>query len=152
MTAADIEPDDAPDLGDIAEDLLHKAATAALALSNEPNDPATNALIAQVLALAGAGYAQLAGIDFAQEQGNRQASLFGELLAEWRASIAGAQQLPQPRWPDLVISGDGGQWRYVADGSYVFEGLDETVPVTLAELRAAGATREYVLRPRPGDG
>lgn len=150
MTAADLEPDTTDDLGAIAEDLLHRAATVALALSNEPGDPATNATVAQVLALAGTGYAQLAGIDFAQEQGNRQASLFGELLAEWRSSIDGAQ--PAPRWPDLVISGDGGQWRHVDDGSYVFEGLDEPVPVTLAELRAAGATREYVLRPRPGDG
>lgn len=60
-------------------------------------------------------------------------------------AVLEAQQPAAPQWPDLVILGDRGQWRHIGTGEYMFEGIDDLAPLTLAELRRSATTREYVL-------
>lgn len=141
------------DLSATAAELLHRAATLALAISNEHSDPAIAAAITQAMALAGTGYAQLAALDFAQEQANRQAALFGEVLAEFRAIVAGAQPVPADEQPaDFLLDKTDDRWTHTGNGLYESTQDSGLYDMPIETIRDQwGPVREYVLRPpRPG--
>ena len=157
MTTENPGTADTADMGDpsdIAEVLLGKAATIALALCEESRDPTGPALVAQALAAVGTGFVQLAALDFAQEQANRQAALFGEVLAEFRAIAAGAQPVPADDKPaDFLLDKTDDRWTHTGNGLYESTQDSGLYDMPIETIREQwGPVREYVLRPsRPAD-
>lgn len=134
---------------DIAEDLLHRAAALSNLLGNEHGDPSVAAQITQAMALAGAGYAQLAALDWAQEQASRQASLFGEVLTEFRAIVTGAQPASADDRPaDFLLDKTDDRWTHTGNGLYESTQDSGLYDMRIETIREQwGPVREYVLRP-----
>lgn len=127
VTAADHEPDATDDLEAVAEELIRKAGALALLLTEEPTDTATKALVAQALALAGSGIAQLAALDFARE------------LAESRSPAV-----------EIVLDGDGDLWVLVGEDQFECQSSHDERQ-TLEQIRDRfGVSRMFVAAP-PGD-
>lgn len=137
MTAANPEPITESECRAEAEHLLDVAATAAETLGAQQQDPATAALVLQVIATAGAGYAQLAAIDAMHEQANRGAALAGDVLAQ--LNLSGE--------PDLILDEGEDVWVRKSLGSFTCM-TSAVLDRPAQEIRDAfGPCREYVLRP-----
>lgn len=154
VTTDTAEPDDAIDNRAEAERLLDMAAASAEKLAVDPADSGLVVQVLQVLATAGTGLAQLAAIDSAHELANRQASLFGEVLAEFRRSTTATHPTPAGDEPaDFLLDKTDDRWTHTGNGLYESTQDSGLYDMPIETIREQwGPVREYVLRPpRPAD-
>lgn len=101
------------------------------------------------MATVGAGLATLAAIDLSRQQTNRQASLAGQVLAEFRAIVAVHEPEADPAAPaDFLIDSTDDQWTHTGNGLYESKQDPGLFDVPVDQIRAQwGPVREFVLRP-----